>query len=412
MRPALITLLLLATVACNQPPPEAPQPTSPPPPVPSEVDNGNPQTCVDHFDPERDYFPHKVTFRHAEGLAVEYHRHYKLVTVDRPWPGAERALRTLLLQCGTPRPPGYDDAEMIEIPAKTVLTTSTTELPHIVGLGLVDRLLGHDKLDYVSSIEIRRRIDAGQLIEIGSGPLLRFELVVEADPGLLLADSLGESGLDHLDRLRRAGVPVALAPSFLETSPLGRAEWIQHTALYFNREARAAEIFGRVEERYAELAATVRRALGEGDRPTVVTGGPIGDTWWMPGGRSYLALLLADAGGRYLWASDPTTGSLPLDLESVYERALDADVWLQPGSWGSLEEIRAVDRRLADFAAFREGRVWNYDARLNPRGGNDYWETGTARPDLVLADLVKIFHPELLPDHQLTFHRRLDWRLD
>ncbi len=397
-RAALAILLLLATAACRQ----AAEPEAVQPPPTEDAD------CVESFDPGRDYFPHKASFRHAERLAVEYARHYKVLTLDRPWPGAERRQRYLLVLCGTPRPPGFDDAEVIEIPASTLLTTSTTELPHVVGLGLVDRLRGHDELDYVSSPEIRRRIDAGELAEIGSGPVLAFERVVEAEPGLLLADSLGDPGLGHLERLRRAGVPVALAPSFLETTPLGRAEWIKHTALFFNREERAEEIFRRVERRYAELAARVRRALGDGGRrPTVFTGGPIGDTWWMPGGRSYLALLLADAGARYLWASDPSAGSLALDLESVYERALDAEVWLHPGSFRSRDELRSRDRRLADFAAFRDGRVWNYDARVNERGGNDYWETGTARPDLVLADLVKIFHPELVPEHEPAFHRRL-----
>jgi iron complex transport system substrate-binding protein len=393
----LLSSVVLSSVACRQP--DATHKTTDP-----DAD----AECVESFDPTRDYFPEKASFRHAAAFSVEYFPHYKVLNLERPWPGAERPIRYLLLLCGTPRPAGYDDAEVIEIPAPTLLTTSTTELPHVVALGLVDRLLGHDELDYVSSPEIRRRIDAGELIEIGSGPALNFELVVEADPGLLLADSLGEPELAHLEKLRQAGVPVALAPAFLETSPLGRAEWIKHTALFFNREGRAEEAFAEVEERYTALAAEVRRALDGGVRPPVViTGGPIGDTWWVPGGRSNLAQLLADAGARYPWAEDPTAGSLPLDLESVYERALDADFWLHPGAFRSRQEIRDLDRRLADFAAFKSGRVFNYDARVNGLGGYDYFETGTARPDLVLADFVKIFHPELMADHQLVFHRRL-----
>ena len=139
----------------------------------------------------------------------------------------------------------------------------------------------------------------------------------------------------------------------------------------------------------------------------VFTGAPIGEVWHVPGGRSFFALLLADAGARYLWADDETTGSLPLHIESVYERALAADVWLHPSTMTSLAELRAFDERFAEVAAYRQGRVYNNDARRGPHGGNDYWETGTARPDLVLADLVEIFHPGLLGDHQLVFHRRL-----
>jgi cobalamin transport system substrate-binding protein len=370
----------------------------------------NPQECVETFDPSKDYFPEKVEFHYAEQIAVEYFSHYKVVTIKKPWTGADRGERNLLLLCGTPRPPGWDGVPVLEIPARTLVTTSTTELPHVVRLGLVDRLVGHDELDWVTSPEIRRRIDAGKLLEVGGGPGLNVELVLEAAPDLLLSDSLGDPEVDLLGKLREAQVPVALAPSFLETSPLGRAEWIKHTALFFDRERRAEEVFSAVAKRYEELAAKVRRAFADAPgrkRPTVLTNGPIGDTWWTPGGRSYLALLVADAGGDYLWSSEPSTGSVPLDLESVYERAVDAEVWIQPGSWHSLEEIRAVDARLADFAAFRNRRVYNYDRRLTELGGNDYWENGTARPDQVLADLVHILHPDLLPEHELIYHRRL-----
>ncbi len=386
---------------------EAPVPEPPFVGLRGKPPSGNLAGCVESFDPEVDYFPDKASPRYARRFRVEYHRHYKLVTITEPWQGAEHGLRYLLVQCGTPRPEGFGDATVIEIPAPTVITTSTTELPHMVRLGLVDRLLGHDEFDYVSSPEVRHRIDAGGMIEIGQAPAINVELVLEAAPDLLLADSFGDPEAGLLGRLRALRVPVALVPSFLETTALGRAEWIAYTALFFNRERRAREAFAEVEERYAKLAETVRSSLGDA-RPTVFTGAPIGEVWHVPGGRSFFSLLLADAGARYLWADDTATGSLPLHLESVYERALEADVWLHPGAMASLGELRAFDQRFAEVAAFRRGRVYSNDARRNAEGGNDYWETGTARPDLVLADLIEIFHPGLLDNHQLIFHRRLE----
>ena len=372
-------------------------------PVPGAVRTG----CAQSFDPGVDYFPDKITPRHARQFQVEYHGHYKVVTVTEPWKGAYRALEYLLVLCGTPPPEGYDDATLIEIPVRTVITTSTTELPHIERLGLIDRLIGHDEFDYVSSQEIRRRIDAGALVEIGEAPAINVELVLEAVPDLLLADSFGDPEADLLGTLSNLGVPVALVPSFLETTALGRAEWIAYTALFFNRERLAATAFGEVERRYSSIVEQVRSGV-TGERPTVLTGAPIGEIWYVPGGQSFFSLLLADAGARYLWAGDSSTGSLPLHLESVYERAIDAEVWLHPSNLGTLEGLRAVDERFTDVAAFRDGRVYGNDARSSPRGGNDYWETGTARPDLVLADLVEIFHPGLLGDHDLVFHRRLE----
>ncbi|MEM7356565.1 MAG: ABC transporter substrate-binding protein [Acidobacteriota bacterium] len=367
---------------------------------------GNPQECLEAFDPSVDYFPHRVIPQYAEKFTVEYHRHYKVVTIREPWPGAVTELRYLLLQCGAPLPAGFEGVATVEIPARTVITTSTTELPHIARLGLVDRLLAHDEFDWVNSPEIRQRIEAGAMIEVGSGAAIDVERVVAADPGLLLVDSFGDPQVDLLGKLREVGVPVVMAPSFLEETALGRAEWIRFTALFFNREWRANEVFSAVAMRYVGLAEKVRTTSNL-EPPAVFTGAPIGEVWHIPGGRSFFALLLQDAGGRYLWAEDEATGSLALHIEGVYERALEADFWLHPSTLASLAELRAFDERFADVKAFRRARVYNNDARLNPAGGNDYWETGTARPDLVLADLIEIFHPDLL-EHDLVFHRRLE----
>ena len=403
--PVVLSALLAACGSPTEPPTTAPGQERPA--TVAYRGDADPDACVDDYDPGIDYFPAKVQPRHARQFQVTYHRHYKRVTISEPWQGADQPLRYLLVQCGTPRPEGFEDATTIEIPARTVITTSTTELPHVVRLGLVDRLLGHDEFDYVSSPDVRRRIETGAMVEIGEAPAINVELVLEAAPDLLLADSFGDPEVDLLGKLGNLGVPVALAPSFLETTALGRAEWIAYTSLFFNRERLAIQAFAEVEERYLEIARDVREQVGD-DRPTVFTGAPIGEVWHVPGGASFFALLLADAGARYLWAYDDSTGSLPLNLETVYERALAADVWLHPGLVGSLDELRALDERFAEVAAFRHARVYGNDARRSPRGGNDYWETGTARPDLVLADLVEIFHPSLLDGHQPVFHRRLE----
>ncbi|MEM7581789.1 MAG: ABC transporter substrate-binding protein [Acidobacteriota bacterium] len=374
-------------------------------PIDAEA-SGNPRDCVESFDPEVDYFPDRVRVEHARQFSVEYHRHYKVVTIREPWQGADAGLRYLLVQCGTPRPEGFEGVESFEIPVRSVITTSTTEVPHLVRLGLVDQLIGHHEFDYIQSPPVRQRIDAGVMVEIGSGSTINLELVAASQPGLLLADSLGEGATGLLSKLSELGVPTALVPSFLETTALGRAEWIKFTALFFNRERVAEQGFAEVAGTYAELAARVAESVADQARPTVFTSAPLGDIWYMPGGQSFIARMLHDAGARFLWAEDTATGSLALPLESVYERVLDADFWVQPGTVASLDEIAAFDERFAATRAFREGRVFNSDARRNAHGASDYWEAGTARPDLVLADLIEIFHPDLL-DHELVFHRRL-----
>ena len=352
-------------------------------------------------DPAVDYFPHKIVPRFAEIFSVEYERHFKIVHVHLP----DGDSRIVLVQCGTPRPEGYDDATtFVDVPVRSIVTTSTTELPHLVELGVIDTLVGHDEFDYVSSPAVRRRIDAGAVAEVGETFRINVEIVLDLEPDLLLAAGLASKTSDAFDRLDDAGIAVVHVPSFLEASPLGRAEWILMTALFFNKENEASVFFDGVARRYEEWAAKGRARLADG--PTVIASGPEGDTWYMPGGRSFMAQLIADAGGRYLWADNTSTGSIPLSLETVFERALDADVWLHPSRWGSLEEISQIDERFRALQAFRMGRIYSNGGRMNSTGGNDYWETGTARPDMVLKELVSIFHPDLAT-HQLGFHYRL-----
>ncbi len=359
--------------------------------------------CARPFDPEFDYFPHRAEIRHASGFGITYGRHWKRIEVDDPAAGEASLKHYLLVVCGGP-PPALRGAQLVELPIARVVTTSTTELPHLVELGLVERLVGHDELDWVTSAAVLQRAESGELVEIGSGARLDVERLLALAPDLLLTQSAGGIRNTDLSRLRDAGIAVVLVPSYLETSPLGRAEWIKLTAAFFDLEERAEEVFGPIEKRYLELAQKVAELA---HRPTVLTGAALGSTWYVPGGRSFMARLLNDAGASYPWRNDLSSGSLALDLESVVARAAAAEIWLHPSDYPSLQALRVADQRYAAFAAFATGQVWGNDARRGPHGGNAYWEAGSLRPDWVLADLVAILHPELLAEHQMVFHRRL-----
>jgi iron complex transport system substrate-binding protein len=244
------------------------------------------------------------------------------------------------------------------------------------------------------------------MTEVGDSVRLDLETLIALRPDLVLAMSIGDPENDVFAMLDRAGLPYAVDAAWTEETPLGRAEWIKFTAAFFDREAEANRLFDQIAARYEELRAI---ASSVEQRPTVLVGTPFQGTWHVSGGAAYQARLIADAGGRYLWADDPSTGSIPLDFESAYARGLDADVWIHTYGWHSLADGVAADERMADFAAWKSGRVYNNDARMNAAGGNDYWETGSVRPDLVLADLIEIFHPDLI-DHELVFHRQLPVR--
>lgn len=377
-------------------------------PVATRLDANLTTDCVETFDPTVDYFPDKVTPEYATGWTVEYHNHYKIVTLPTPWNEATETFEYLLLQCGAPPPAGYDDLPVIEIPVQRVITMSSTQLPHLLKLNRLDNLVGHESFEYVNTPEVRELIDAGKLVAIGSGAGVNIEAAIDADPDLILPYSLGNPEQDAHPKLIEAGLPVVLTAEYMETSPLGRVEWVKFMALFFNEEAQANTSFAGTAARYNEMAQLARAVE---DKPTAFTSIPRGDSWYVAGGRSYVAQFLADAGAQYLWADDEatgaSTGTAPLAVEAVFDQVYDGDFWFNTSSWTTLDDVLAADSRLADLAAFQRGNIYNNNARLNENGGNDYWESGLANPDVILADLIRILHPELLPDHELVYYRHL-----
>ncbi|NLF74592.1 MAG: ABC transporter substrate-binding protein [Chloroflexi bacterium] len=360
--------------------------------------------CVENYDPNVDYFPQKATVKVSDGFSVEYFSNYKVVTVNEPWTDGV-PIEYVLVQCGTPAPEMEDGANVIEVPRTTLVSMSTTYLPFIVELGLLDNLVGLDAPDYVSTPEVREKIDAGELVTIGSGAEVNVEAVLDLDPSLIMTYGSGSPDYDAHPVLIEAGLPVVLNAEYMDTSPLGRAEWLKFIALFFNLEAEGETLFDDIAAQYNELTAMTADLE---ERPTVFTNTPYDGTWYMPGGNSFVAKLLADAGADYLWSDDESTGSLYLDFETVFERAADADFWVNAGGfWFSLDDALAEDERFEQFAAFQNGNVWSNNLALNEFGGNDYWEGGVANPQLVLADLIAIFHPDLLPDHEFVYYQQL-----
>lgn len=121
-----------------------------------------------------------------------------------------------------------------------------------------------------------------------------------------------------------------------------------------------------------------------------------------------MARFIQDAGGDYLWSSESQSRSLVIDVEAVFVKALDADIWLHQYGSRSLQELAQADQRLQRLNAFKTQQVVNNDARTSEAGSNDFYEGGPYQPDIILADLISLFHPSLLPAHSLHFYRFLE----
>jgi len=382
--------------------------SGPLPPAQTETDPAPLATedCVQDYDPERDYFPDKIQLNYATGFSVAYHNHYKVVTVTQPWKNADTQFQYVLVQCGTPVPSGFDPAQVMKVPVQQVVALSTTHLPHFDLLGAVDALIGVDHFQRVNTPSVRHKIDQGGLQQFSTGQTLDLERLVAAQPDLVMAFATGPADTESHQRLQWAGIPVVVVAEYLEPTPLAQAEWLKFTALFLNQEAQAQTTFAAIAQEYQSLVALTASVT---DRPTVFTGSSYNGTWYVPGGKSHVPQLLQDAGADYLWADTPQAGSLPLDFEAVYGKAAAADFWVNlDANWQTRSDALADDPRYSRFAAWQADRVFNNNRRTNGTGGNDYWESGIVNPHQVLADLIAIFHPDLLPDHELTYYQPLE----
>lgn len=348
--------------------------------------------------------PISTELKYAEGFSIRKEGNLTYVTINNPYPGATEGYNYLLIPQGEPIPSLDDKTEVIRTPIKKIVCTSTTHIPLLDYLNETDALIGFPTTDYISSEAMRKRIDAGLITDLGIDKGMNVELLFSLSPQLVMSYTM-TSDLGQLKKIKELGIPVVVNSDFLESHPLGRAEWIKFMALFFNKEKEADSVFNEIEKEYLAVQQLVAETS---ERPTVMSGIVYGDAWFMPAGKNYAAHLLKDAGTHYLWNDTESNGFLELSFESVFEKAKDTDLWIGVGSFHSLKEIQAAESRYTLFKPFREKQVYTYNARTGPKGGSEFLELGYLRPDLILKDLVKIAHPELLPSYQLFFHKKLD----
>lgn len=369
--------------------------------APSDTSASNPD-CITDFDPGTDYFPDKSTVQDATNFTIEYHNSYQVLTVREPYPsGAPESY--VLVHCGAPAPELSGDlaqAQQITVPVNSLYSASTTHLGMITELDQADVVTGVADAADVVSAQIRQRVDAGNIVEYAPGEAVNAESVISSDPDVLVTQGTGDAAYA---KLRDAGIGVVANAEWLEAGPLGRAEWVKVFAALTGTEKKAAEVYSTLRDNYHAVAEKA-----DGAQPVeVLPGSMYQGTWSMPAGGAYAGRLLVDAGGSYPWADDPATGSLQLNFESVYAEAGQSPLWLVTSDWTTIDDALAEDSRFGELAAVRDGQVWSATKAIGPGGGNDYWERGVARPDLVLADLVAILHPERAPDHQFEFYRQV-----
>lgn len=348
----------------------------------------------------------KTKILYAKGFTIDYFDDFKLVSIINPFERQNDTIRYILQKKGAPKINRYPDAQRIEIPVEKMVATSSTHIALLELLGSENVLTGLASTQYVYSPKVTAMVKAGQISEIGVAGGLNEEKIVEMAPDLVMTIAGPDGRIDHYPTLEQAGIPFLINSEWVEKTPLARAEWLKLIAALLDKEDLANEKFEKIATEYNRL---VSLAAASKNKPTVLSGLNTKDAWFMPGGDGYMAVFLKDSGADYPWKNTKTTTSLPLSFEAVYPKALQADYWINVGfdPSDSRRTILAQDARYADFNAFKSGKMYSYNNRVNASGANDFFESGNINPHIVLSDLIKIFHPELLPDHQLVYYKQI-----
>ena len=337
---------------------------------------------------------------YATGFAVNNFEDYKEVIVFSPWKKGEIYARYYLVKDIKTKTP--NDGEKIKIPLKTLASTSVTHLEFLSLLDEIQTITGVCSPALIYNPELQKNIQAGKITDLGDAFSLNVEKTLVLKPEALMTSGFNQADAGA-QRIGQAGIPVIFNNEWMETSLLGRAEWIKFVAVFYNKEQLADSIFTDIEKRYNELKD---RALKVKKKPKVMSGNNFRGTWYMPVGQSFMGQLFRDAGGDYFFANDTTTGSLPLNVETVLKNFAETDVWLNV-NFSTIDELIKTDSKHALFHPVITRQVYNFNKRLLPSSANDFWESAVARPDLLLGDVIAILHPELLPDYEFVYAEKL-----
>ena len=343
----------------------------------------------------------------AHGFSIERKDGYSVVTINNPWQGADNiSMSHYLVRKGSVIPSGVDSSQVVFVPVSRIICMSATHSGMILALGEENSITALSGTGFVYSPVIKERVEQGHIKEIGYESNLNQELIIKISPDLVMMYGIGSESAGHVNKLKELGIKIMFNADYLETEPLGKAEWIKLFGALYCKEEMADSIYQAEVNEYN----TIRDYIGENctNRPSVLLGLPFKDTWFISPGNSFISKLIQDAGGNYIWKNTISSVSMPYGLENVYIAALDADYWLNIGTVTSPDEISLVDKRLSDLKCFTSKNLYNNNKRVTAQGGNDYWESGTLKPHLVLKDIAAILHPDLFSRHELFFYKRIN----
>ncbi len=355
--------------------------------------------------PKRSEKGKPIAVKYAQYFKIDIFADYKVLTLYKPFTDSPDSLQYVLYPKQRPRPEGFKEAILIATPIERVVVLSHTHIAFLQQLGLEDKIVGINESSYLPEVPFKNRLRNDKVKDVSNAQgTLNQEEVLKLQPDAVIFSSGSKELYAKNKVLAQTGIALLFNGEWLENDPLGRTEWLKMMAILFEKEEKAEKIFEDIAQAYQSLQETTRNLTY---LPTVFWEIPYKDTWYVPGGKSYVAHLLKDAGANYLWKDLPEVGSVALDFETVYAKAQKAKFWISLSLIKRKEALLKQDARFADFSAFQEDNLYNHNLKSDPKGNSLYYFESVVNPHWVLADLIKILHPTLMEKHEWVYFQAI-----
>ncbi len=337
--------------------------------------------------------------RYANGFQVNRTGDYTKISIRNPWDTLKTLHDYILVDKSKPLPENLPDGTIVRTPVERVAVYTSVHCGVLAELGIKKQIVGVCEPRYIDLDFIKKGLSDGSVSDLGMASNPNVEQIIEIAPEAILASPFENSGYGQVEK---TGIPLIECADYMESTPLGRAEWIRLHGLFYGKEAYADSLFCEIEKSYD---AVKKLAAGVTDKPTVLTDVKYGSVWYVPGGQSYIAHFFRDAGADFFRKDNPQTGSSPLAVETVFEEAHNADFWLikyNRETDFTYETLKKEDSFYGEFAAFKNRNIFVCNT-----ADASYYEELPIHPDYLLKDLVWIFHPELMPDYEPHYYKKM-----
>lgn len=342
-----------------------------------------------------------LALQHASLLTIVEADSFTTVAVADAWHKGQTLHQYVLVPKSHPLPHNLPEGTLVRTPLEHATVFSAVHAALLNDFGYVNHISGMCDMEYVIDSALNRSLRTFSIPSMGASMQPNVEKIAQSQSDALLVSPFKDNSYGPLEKL---GIPIIECADYMETSALGRAEWMRFFGRLFGFGARADSVFSRLETRYQQLAQQTK-ALKK--RPRLIVDRRESGTWYVPGGKSTVAQLFKDAGFDYFFAKNGESGGVAVPFEEMMRQGISADIWIiRYGAQADLQlsDLATDDRRYTLFRPWKAQQVYGCNTFMQP-----YYESTPFHPDVLLEELIRLAHPQLLPPSENTsstlFHR-------